>query len=80
MTRDVLEIEAEPLVPAMEVLDRNGIETAVFGSLLHATVEDGRDRIPVIWKMLTEAQIKVHRIDKIVPSLEDVFVTLIEVS
>jgi ABC-2 type transport system ATP-binding protein len=80
MTRDVLEIEAEPLVPAMEVLDRNGIETAVFGSLLHATVENARVKIPLIWKVLTEAHITVRRIDKIVPSLEDVFVTLIEVS
>jgi ABC-2 type transport system ATP-binding protein len=80
MTRDVLEIEAEPLVPAMEVLDRNGIETAVFGSLLHATVENAKEKIPLIWKTLTEAHITVRRIDKIVPSLEDVFVTLIEVS
>jgi ABC-2 type transport system ATP-binding protein len=80
MTRDVLEIEAEPLVPAMEVLDRNGIETAVFGSLLHATVENAKVKIPLIWKVLTEAHITVRRIDKIVPSLEDVFVTLIEVS
>ena len=80
MKRDVLEIEAEPLVPAMEVLDKNGIETAVFGSLLHATVEDSKVKIPLMWKMMTDAKITVRRIDKIVPSLEDVFVTLIEVS
>jgi len=80
MKRDVLEIEAEPLVPAMEVLDKNAIETAVFGSLLHATVEDSKVKIPLIWKMMTDAKITVRRIDKIVPSLEDVFVTLIEVS
>jgi ABC-2 type transport system ATP-binding protein len=64
----------------MEVLDREGIETAVFGSLLHATVENAKVKIPLIWKVLTEAHIHVRRIDKIVPSLEDVFVTLIEVS
>ena len=80
MTRDVLEIEAEPLVGAMEALDRQGIETAVFGSLLHATVENAKVAVPRIWKILEEANTTVRRIEKIVPSLEDVFVTLIEVS
>ena len=78
MTRDVLEIEAEPLVEAMEALDQQGIETAIFGSVLHATVENAKDAIPRIWKILAEAHVAVSRIEKIVPSLEDVFVTLIE--
>jgi ABC-2 type transport system ATP-binding protein len=80
MKRDVLEIEAEPLVAAMESLERQGIETAVFGSVLHATVEDAKSAIPLIWKIMGESHITVSRIEKIVPSLEDVFVTLIEVS
>jgi drug efflux transport system ATP-binding protein len=80
MTRDVLEIEAEPLVAAMEVLSAQGIETAVFGSLLHATVPDAGSAIPLIRKIADGANIKVRRIDRIVPSLEDVFVTLIETS
>ena len=78
MTRDVLEIEAEPLVEAMETLDKQGIETAIFGSVLHATVENAKNAIPLIWKILSESHISTSRIDKIVPSLEDVFVTLIE--
>jgi ABC-2 type transport system ATP-binding protein len=80
MTRDVLEIEAEPLIGAMETLDRQGIETAMFGSVLHATVPDARAAVPLIRKSLGEANIMVRRVDKIVPSLEDVFVTLIEQS
>jgi ABC-2 type transport system ATP-binding protein len=80
MTRDVLEIEAEHIVEAMEVLEQQGIETAVFGSLLHATVEDARAAVPLIHKILGEKNISVRRVDKIVPSLEDVFVTLIETS
>jgi len=80
MTRDVLEIEAEPLTGAMEALDRQGIETAMFGSVLHATVLDAGAAIPIIRKTLGEANITVRRVDKIVPSLEDVFVTLIEES
>jgi ABC-2 type transport system ATP-binding protein len=80
MTRDVLEIEADHLVEAMEILEKQGIETAVFGSLLHATVEDAKAAVPVIYKILGESNIMVRRVDKIVPSLEDVFVTLIETS
>jgi ABC-2 type transport system ATP-binding protein len=80
MTRDVLEIEAENVVMAMDALGRSGIETAVFGSVLHATVESARDDIPGLRKLLADAGIAVLRIEKIVPSLEDVFVTLIEQS
>jgi ABC-2 type transport system ATP-binding protein len=80
MTRDVLEIEAEPLVRAMEELQKQGIETAVFGSVLHATVKDAGAAILLIRKYLGESNIPVRKIEKIVPSLEDVFVTLIEES
>jgi ABC-2 type transport system ATP-binding protein len=78
MAYDVLEIEAEPLVQAMHELEKQGIESAVFGSLLHATVRDAGVAIPRIEKDLGSAGIVVQRIKKIEPSLEDVFVTLIE--
>lgn len=80
MTRDVLEIEASRLVEGMETLYRHGIETAIFGSVLHATVEDAEEAIPRIKGLLEGAGIRVERIERIVPSLEDVFVALIEVS
>jgi len=80
MTREVLEIEVEHSVEAMEFLEKKGIETAVFGSLLHATVEDAKVAVPLIYKILGDKNIIVRRVDKIVPSLEDVFVTLIETS
>jgi len=80
MTRDVLEIETENVVTAMDALSRNGIETAIFGSVLHATVGSAQEDIPRLKTLLADAGIEVHRIEKIVPSLEDVFVTLIEQS
>jgi ABC-2 type transport system ATP-binding protein len=80
MTRDVLEIETENVVMAMDALGRSGIETAIFGSVLHATVGSARSDIPRLAKLLDDAGITVSRIEKIVPSLEDVFVTLIEQS
>jgi ABC-2 type transport system ATP-binding protein len=80
MTRAVLEIEVDRTVEAMEVMHRQGIETAIFGSLLHATVENAEVSMQAIRNILGAAKITVTRIEKIVPSLEDVFVTLIEVS
>jgi len=80
MTRDVVEIETENVVTAMDALGRSGIETAIFGSVLHATVGSAREEIPRLNTLLIDAGIIVHRIEKIVPSLEDVFVTLIEQS
>lgn len=80
MTKDILEIETERFVEAMESLNLKGIETAIFGRLLHSTVDNADQSIPEIKKILGGLNIKITRIDKIVPSLEDVFVKLIEVS
>ncbi|MEC4676762.1 MAG: ABC transporter ATP-binding protein [Nitrospirota bacterium] len=78
MRRSVLEIETDRTFEALEVLGRSGIETALFGSLLHAVVDDIKTATPEIERELGKAGIKVIRVDKIMPSLEDVFVTLIE--
>jgi len=80
MTRDVIEIETDHVVTAMEALGRQGVETAIFGSVLHATVGSAAEDIPRLRRLLEERHIVVYRIEKIVPSLEDVFVTLIEQS
>ncbi len=78
MTRYVLEVEVDKVVDAMEVMNKNGIETAIFGSLLHATVDNMEKAVPRIKEVLQEAGIQARRIERIVPSLEDVFVSLIE--
>ncbi len=80
MTRDVIEIEADRIVDAMDRLNRNNIESAIFGSLLHATVDDAKAAEVVVRRVLGDAGIGVRKIEKIMPSLEDVFVTLIEIS
>ena len=80
MKRDVLEIEVDRLVAALEAVYKNGIETAIFGSLLHVTVDNAEQDIPRIEALLKKEGIAVNRIEKIMPSLEDVFVTLIEVA
>lgn len=80
MKSDVLEIEVDRPVEAMEALYRNNIESAVFGSSLHVVVPHAGQAIPVVKETLEGAGIVVKRIEKILPSLEDVFVNLIEVS
>lgn len=59
--------------------------TAYFGQYLHLTLSDKdevtsdvENRIIEIRKILTAENITVHRIDRIAPSLEDVFVNLLE--
>jgi ABC-2 type transport system ATP-binding protein len=64
----------------MEALGRQGVETAIFGSLLHATVKSAPDDVTRLRNLLAVEGIVAQRIEKIIPSLEDVFVTLIEQS
>jgi len=80
MTRDVLEIEVGETVRALDALVGSGAEAAIFGSTIHATVDSAEHDIPVIREILERSAIHVRGVEKIVPSLEDVFVTLIETS
>ncbi len=80
MTRDVLEVNVDKVVEAFNILSFHNIDAAIFGSALHVVVDDAeksRERISIILK---ESVVMVKGMDKIPPSLEDVFVTLIEVS
>jgi ABC-2 type transport system ATP-binding protein len=80
MTRYVLDVEVDNAVDALDVLIRNGMDSAIFGSTLHVTVEDvpsGRERIV---NALKESGMSIKHMEHITPSLEDVFVALIGVS
>lgn len=78
--RDVLEIQASKVVEAMEVLSEKGLDAAIFGAKLHVLVEHGEDRASEITGYLKSGDIETLKIERITPSLEDVFVTLIEVA
>lgn len=78
MKGQVLEVEPDQVVRAMDRLTALGIETAIFGSLLHATVADASEESPRIRAALEQAGLQVHRIERISPSLEDVFVSMID--
>jgi len=80
MKREILEVEVDRVADAMEVLLKKGIENAIFGSTLHVTVDDALIAGAQIRGTLESAGVVVRRVEKIIPSLEDVFVTLIEVA
>jgi ABC-2 type transport system ATP-binding protein len=76
----LLHLEASNLIGAMTALEnRPGIEdVAVFGSGLHVKVEDDAVAQPEIRAALKRAGIEVRSLAPIMPSMEDVFVSLIE--
>jgi ABC-2 type transport system ATP-binding protein len=80
MKQDVLELETDKVVEAMETLSKHHIEAAIFGSTLHITVEKAEEGMEMLAGLLRESGIELKRCEKIAPSLEDVFVTLIEAS
>ena len=82
MQEAVLEIECERPNEAMELLERlpEIKEAALFGNGLHA-VARGADAAPAIEAIraaLAGAGFRTAKVESIVPTLEDVFVSLIE--
>jgi ABC-2 type transport system ATP-binding protein len=80
MTDDVLEVlcaGAESVMPLLAELP--GVkEVAMFGNGLHLVADDGPRAAQRARQRLAEAGVAVERIEQITPSLEDVFVSLIE--
>jgi ABC-2 type transport system ATP-binding protein len=74
----ILLVECEPLGPGLEALSAvAGVhDVAVFGNNLHATVADARTELPGIRAALESRGLKVGKLERIQPSLEDVFVAL----
>ncbi len=80
MPEDVLEVAVDRPVEALELLPEAPVvrEAALFGKLLHVVVADAASGAPMVRGVLEGAGLRVERIEKIPPSLEDVFVSLIE--
>ncbi len=79
-TGHLLNLESSDLLGSMTALEgQKGIlDIAVFGGGLHVKVEDAGIAIPEIYRILGSQGIKAMALDSIVPSMEDVFVSLIE--
>ena len=80
MSADILNLEcSDPFKMLQEVKKIPEIkEAALFGRGLHLSVENAQQAIPVIVTALKEQKSSYTRLDKIKPSLEDVFVSIIE--
>ncbi len=80
MKAHLLEIVCDRTEQAMGELERFGAvnEVALFGKGLHAVVDDASEAVPRVRSLLAERGYRVERVERIVPSLEDVFVSLIE--
>jgi ABC-2 type transport system ATP-binding protein len=78
MKGELLLVECEPLGPAVEALQSAPMvmDAAVFGNALHLVVENADSAIPEVKNYLADKGVTVRRIDKIYPTLEDVFVSL----
>jgi ABC-2 type transport system ATP-binding protein len=80
MPEDILEIRLDKPFEALEKLEGSGLvrEAALFGDALHTVVEDASKAGPAVKDFLTKENFDVESVTAVMPSLEDVFVSLIE--
>src|SRR5689334_14998281 len=78
MKGELLLVEAEPLGPAVEALQTapGVLDAAVFGNAMHLVVREADKVVLSIREYLRNKNIEVKHIEKIRPTLEDVFVSL----
>jgi len=77
---DILELRVERPFEALEQLETSGLvkDVALFGDNLHAVVDDAAAATDAVGAFLAERGLRVHGIGAVPPSMEDVFVSLIE--
>jgi ABC-2 type transport system ATP-binding protein len=80
MAEEIVEVLCERPQEAMGLIEElPGVRhAALFGRGLHVVVEQAADAIPSIARKLTDSGFHSAQPEKIDPSLEDVFVSLIE--
>lgn len=77
----ILEIESERVVDSLEILEKEKWvgETSIFGNYIHVILNDSTINENNIENLLqVQHGIVVKRVEKIIPTLEDVFIHLIE--
>lgn len=76
----ILEVRTADVVEALEAIRQKpwAIETSVFGTLLHVMVRGEAEGRRLITTALRDRSILVHSIERIIPSLEDVFLYLLD--
>ncbi|HKT81545.1 MAG TPA: ABC transporter ATP-binding protein [Vicinamibacterales bacterium] len=79
-TRPILEIQADRPVQAMDTLDRLPTvgDTSLFGTTVHAVLKSSDVSDRDVSQALANAGITVERVGRISPSLEDVFLDVVQ--
>jgi len=79
-SRQLLELISADFFESMNVVEKlpGVLDVAVFGGGLHIAVEDEAAATPRIREALDKRGIKIERLEAIAPSMEDVFVAMIE--
>jgi ABC-2 type transport system ATP-binding protein len=77
---NLLRLDTDSPLDTMRALENvPGVrDVAVFGSKLHVSVDEVEVAVDRIWRALTRNDIEIRWLELISPSLEDVFVALIE--
>ena len=81
LLNDILEVECSNPVKAMELLENAEYvdQTSIFGNNIHLIMNQNyKKKEQIITLLNDENNINVQRIDKIVPTLEDVFIHLLD--
>jgi ABC-2 type transport system ATP-binding protein len=80
VNHQIVHLEVSDVLSAMKTLEKlRGIsDVAVFGGGLHVTTSDAGADIPRIRAALDTQGIAISELDQILPSMEDVFVAMIE--
>jgi ABC-2 type transport system ATP-binding protein len=76
----MLELSTPSTVEALEAIEEESwaLETSVFGTKLHVMVEEEITGRRLILDLLKKRGIQMERLERIVPSLEDVFLFLLD--
>jgi ABC-2 type transport system ATP-binding protein len=77
MHGDVLEVDTDNAGQAIPLLRNLNLfeEVALYGSLIHVVTANAQEHIPLIKQTLTERGLNVTSVERIAPSLEDVFIS-----
>ena len=80
ITHPILEVRCGSVVDALEAIRNEpwALETSVFGTSLHVMVDGEEEGKLAIGRNLRSRGIPLYRIERIMPSLEDVFLYLLE--
>ncbi len=76
----ILEVQCSNVIEALALLEQQpwALETSVFGTYMHVSVSDEPEARKEIKRILRGEGIQVANIERITPSLEDVFIYLLD--